>query len=184
MKPTVLTLLLFGAALPTLSAQGATPAAPKPKEAPISAMSSIRVIYERVKDYVTRSAAQMPEESYGFKPTPEVRSFSAIIGHLTNENYHVCGLAAGRENPNSTDFEKVQSKAELVAAIVGSYAFCDAVFKLKDAALLVPGEVFGMKMSRMSILVLAVTHNYEHYGNLITYFRLKGMVPPSSQPAP
>lgn len=184
MKSTLVALLLLGAAPAVVSAQGAGPAAPpavKPKAAPITAIGSVRVIYERVKNYVTRSAEQMSEANYAFKPTPEVRSFGQIIGHLVNENYNGCALFSGRADPNKDDFEKPHSKAELVTAIKASYLFCDAGYTGNDASYLVPGEIFGMKMSRMSIAVLTATHNYEHYGNLITYFRLKGMVPPSSQ---
>lgn len=175
MKTTLFALMLLGAAPAAGTAQGAPPAAP------ITAVSSVKVLYETVKSYVSRSAEQMPEANYGFKPTPEVRSFGAIIGHLANENYGSCAISTGRDNPNSTDFETLHAKAELVAALKASYAFCDAVYTRPDASFMVMTEIFGMKMSRMSVATLTVTHNFEHYGNLITYFRLKGMVPPSSQ---
>lgn len=181
MRVVYFALLTLGIAPAAITAQTGGTAPARPAAPGITAVSSLKTIYDRVKDYVTRSAEQMPESNYPFKPVPEVRSFGGIIGHLVNENYGSCAISTGRTNPNVRDFEKVTSKEELVTAIKASYAFCDAVFTRPDASFMEETEIFGMKMSRMSVAIMTTTHNYEHYGNLITYFRLKGMVPPSSQ---
>src|SRR5436305_5216733 len=52
-----------------------------------------------IKGYITRAAAKMPEEQYSFKPTPEVRSFGQIIGHIADSNYGFCSAAAGEKPP-------------------------------------------------------------------------------------
>ena len=66
-------------------------------------------------------------------------------------------------------------------ALTDAFAYCDPVYQMADADLGAGAELFGMKMSRLGFAFMNVTHNNEHYGNLVTYFRLKGIVPPSSQ---
>jgi hypothetical protein len=127
----------------------------------------------------------MTEANYSFKPAPTVRSFGEIIGHLANENYLMCAPAIGQANPvASKDYEKVTAKAELVAALKASLAFCDPAYKLPDARLNDPVELFGTKSTKLWAITLNLQHNGEHYGNLVTYMRIKGMVPPSSQGGP
>ncbi|MFN2445291.1 MAG: DinB family protein [Vicinamibacterales bacterium] len=114
----------------------------------------------------------MPEGDYAFKPTPQVRSFGQLVGHLINDHYLMCSAAKGEKSPSAADFEKVTAKAELVKALGDSIAYCDAVFSsMTDASALQPVEAFGQKVTRFGS---------EHYGNMVTYMRLKGLVPPSS----
>ena len=82
-----------------------------------------------MKRYVAASAEKMPDASYGFKPTPEVRSFGELLGHLANEHYLLCSPLKGEKNPKAdVDFEKKTTKAELVQAINDSIAYCDAAY--------------------------------------------------------
>ncbi|MCA1586844.1 MAG: DinB family protein [Acidobacteria bacterium] len=123
----------------------------------------------------------MPEGDYAFKPTPQVRSFGQLVGHLINDHYLMCSAAKGEKSPSAADFEKVTAEAELVKALGDSIAYCDAVCSsMTDASALQPVEAFGQKVTRFGILQLNVTHDSEHYGNMVTYMRLKGLVPPSS----
>jgi uncharacterized damage-inducible protein DinB len=124
----------------------------------------------------------MPETEYAFKPTPEVRSFGQIVGHLANENYLICSGAKGEKNPNATDFEKTTAKADLVKALGDSIAYCDSVFDgMTDAKALESVDLFGAKWKRLGALELNVNHQNEHYGNFVTYMRMKKHVPPTSQ---
>ena len=162
-------VILLGAA--TLVAQSA--------QNPYSAM--VTGGWNTLKKNLSASAAKMTESDYAFKPTPQVRSFGQIIGHLANEHYSICAGAKGEKSPSTADFEKVTSKAELVAALDKSIAYCDGVYtSVTDASGTQPVEVFGEKMMRLGALQLNLTHSSEHYGNLVTYMRLKGVVPPSS----
>ena len=137
-------------------------------------------IYESTKGLLVKSAEMMPEANYSFKPTPEVRSFGQLIGHLANANYAVCATAKGEKSPAVQDFEKNTEKAALVQGLKDALAYCDAVYKMTDAQLSGPAELFGMKMTRLGFAFMNVTHDNLHYGNLITYLRLKGLTPPSS----
>ena len=135
-----------------------------------------------VKGNIVKSAEQMPEEHYSFKPTPDVRSFAELIGHVANANYMICSRASGAENPNKANIEKtVTAKAELSKALAESFAFCEAQFDGLGAKAPEVIDLFGMKMPRLNALQFNTIHDMEHYGNIVTYMRLKGLVPPSSQ---
>ncbi len=142
---------------------------------------AVRSGWNSVKKNVTGAATQMPENEYSFKPTPEVRSFGQIIGHLANAHYMICSAAKGEKNPNSTDFEKTTAKADLVKALADSVAYCDGVYTATtDATGGDSAELFGGKRTKFFALNTNVNHDNEHYGNLVTYMRLKSHVPPSS----
>ena len=146
--------------------------------------TSTRPHYERVRNYVTRSADQMPPDQYGFRPTPEVRTFGQLIGHIISTQYMFCSDALGERNPAPENFEKTQTtKAGLVEALRASFTLCDRAYQQSDADL-TTARTFpkGRQDTPLSLLILNVGHNNEHYGNIVTYLRLKGMVPPSSQP--
>jgi len=156
-----------------------TPAAAQTSANPYSTM--VKSGWDTLKKHLSASAAKVPEGDYAFKPTPEVRSFGQLFGHLANDHYLMCSGAKGEKNPDPTDYEKVTSKAQLVAALDKSIAYCDGVYaSMTDQAGSQPIELFGTKIIRLGALQLNLSHSSEHYGNLITYMRLKGIVPPSS----
>ena len=130
------------------------------------------------------AAEKMPDADFAFQPSKEVRTFGGFIGHIANSEFNYCARAKGEANPNKEDFEKVAGKAALVAGIKAAAAYCDGVYKtMTDAAL---SEMVAMGQSqqpRGQILVQNISHTNEHYGNLVTYMRLKGLVPPSTERA-
>lgn len=152
--------------------------------APLDAVASARPLYESVKAYLVQAAEQMPQESYSFRPTPAVRTFGEIIGHLAGSHYAFCGAALGQPADESDQYEKLQSKEELVAALRKSYDLCDQAYAIGDADAAGKVRMFGQDMTRLSALILNIGHDNEHYGNIVTYMRMKGMIPPSSQPRP
>ncbi len=135
--------------------------------------------------YIIKSAEQMPEASYSFKPTPEVRSFGELIGHVAGAQYVYCSAAIGDKPASEGDIEKTKtSKADLVAAIKASTEYCKRAYRQSDVAARAKTKVFGEDRSRLYALVGNASHDAEHYGNIVTYLRMNKMVPPSSQPAP
>ena len=135
-----------------------------------------------VKGYLAKSADQVPESLYGFKATPEVRSFGQLFGHVADANYGICAAAAGEKNPGLNVEKTKTSKADLIAALNESFAYCEkALAGTTDTNGGEMRELFGMKMARLAWLSFAVSHDFEHYGNIVTYLRLNKMVPPSSQ---
>lgn len=147
----------------------------------MTGVQAVQPLYDRLKDLYVRSAELMPDQHYGFKPTPEVRSYGAILGHVANENYLFCAAAKGEENPNQADFEKTTAKAALVQALKDSFAYCDPAYRMEEMKAMEEVTFFGNKGSRLWVLIFNATHDSEHYGNVVTYLRLKGLVPPSSQ---
>jgi uncharacterized damage-inducible protein DinB len=145
--------------------------------------------YDIIKGYIIKSAAKMPEENYAFKPTPDVRSFGQIVAHIADANYGFCSAVAGEKPPAggfdpATSFEKTKtSKADLEKALADSFAYCDKAHAgMTDAAGAATIKFFTGEMAKLSILEFNTHHDFEHYGNLVTYMRLKGIVPPSSEP--
>jgi len=153
--------------------------------------AALRKSYTVNRDFLAKSAEKMPEEFYGMRPgsQPEVRTFGQILGHLINNNYLACSDAKGGKNPGEgKDFEKVTAKADLVKDLNSAFAYCDAVYAaLTDASAMQMVEMTmddGSKVPalRVSRLIFNISHNNEHYGNLVTYMRIKNIVPPSSEP--
>lgn len=163
---------------------GAAATAPAQSANPTS--DGLRMNWEGVKKNVKESAELMPAANFSFKPTADVRSFGAILSHLAGANYVFCAAVKGEKTPHAEDeFEKsATTRAAIIAALNGSLTYCDAVFasatdKSISEAIDMP---FGMPRSpRAGALVMEIGHMNEHYGNLVTYFRLKGLVPPSSR---
>jgi uncharacterized damage-inducible protein DinB len=172
-------------ALP-VSAQDAKPPAPAPTAAPIAnpAVSGLKMPWSRVKDIAVRAAEKMPEEFYGFQPTPEVRTFGQLVGHLADSNVMLCSMALGEKKEPWTVEKTKTSKADLVAALKESIAVCDRVFAQGDADLAKEMKLFGVDTTRFALVGLIIGHEFEHYGNMVTYMRIKGLVPPSSEAPP
>jgi len=175
----VLTVLL--ALLASVSAQE------RPATDPANPVSqAIKNSWNGAKRNITESAEQMPEADYAFKPVDGVRAFGQILAHVAGASYVYCSAAKGEKAPfGEGDFEKTATtKAAIIKAVADSTAYCDAAFNaLTDAS---AGEMvqnpFGQgQFARASALLNNTNHLNEHYGNLVTYFRIKGMVPPSSK---
>jgi uncharacterized damage-inducible protein DinB len=99
---------------------------------------------------------------------------------VANENFLFCAGAGSEKNPNSADFEKVTGKAELLAALRRSFEYCDPFYRMSDGRALEAVEFFRQKGTRLWVLIYNVTHDSEHYGNIVTYLRMRGVTPPSS----
>ncbi len=142
---------------------------------------TLKASFDTVSRYLARSAEKMPEANYSFRPTPEVRSFGEILGHVANAQFSYCSRVKGEANPNQgNDFEKKTATADRLKAINDSNAYCSAVYdSMTDAMAIQP--VAPPPAMKLRFLVGNVTHDQEHYGNLVTYLRLKGLVPPSSE---
>jgi len=153
--------------------------------------TSIKTGNDEVKDYIMRSAQMVTDKEYEFRPqgiASEVRNYGQILGHIANVNYAYCGASMGVENaqergPKGEDFEKVTTKVEMQKALAGSFAYCDKAYnQVNDHNGGEPVKVFGSESTRLGVLSANNAHMSEHYGNLVTYLRAMGKVPPSSQP--
>jgi uncharacterized damage-inducible protein DinB len=114
-----------------------------------------------------------------------VRSFGQIVGHVADAQYVFCSTVAGEPNPAPKVEQTKTTKADLVAALKTAFAYCDNVYNAAtDAAGTKPVKLMGMELPITGVLSANTMHMSEHYGNLVTYMRLKSIVPPSSEAPP
>ncbi len=176
-------VFLLGAAV---VAQQPAPGAPQQAAAaqPQPLVPEVQNYYNRIKGYITRSADQFPEDKLTWQPTPDVRSWARLIAHIADDNNGSCSALIGEKPPARLDNEDTpksaankMTKAELTKALADSFAVCDKAFAaVTDANML---ERNGNR-SKIFTLIYDTSHINEHYGNIVTYMRLNGMVPPSS----
>jgi uncharacterized damage-inducible protein DinB len=160
--------LLFATPL-TLTAQNAV-------------VSSLKGLFDITKQNIMATAEMLDDELYAFHPTEEVRSVGRILAHVANSQHFFCSSAAGEDNPNTENLEETRTtKADIIAALEESFAYCESVYaKTTDAKGAEPVTFFGGPNTVSGVLAFNSAHNYEHYGNLVTYMRLNGITPPSS----
>jgi uncharacterized damage-inducible protein DinB len=140
-------------------------------------------LYQMVKANIIKSAEKMPEANYSFRPTPEVRTFAQLIGHMVDDQYAFCSAVKGEKK--DSDAEKLTNKAALVESLKTAFAYCDGVYNsLTDATAADKIKFFGGERTKLITLNFNTAHDNEHYGNIVTYLRIKGIVPPSSEKQP
>jgi hypothetical protein len=161
----------------------ALPAAAQKAASPTAGVDMARELWRGVSEYITQAAADVPETVYAFKPTPDVRTFGELIGHIAGSQMMYCAIALGEKPPAEDAVEKAaKTKAALVQALKESNDYCMRAYKQTDAATAGMVDVFGQQHSKLRTLHDNAAHNSEHYGNIVTYMRINKMVPPSSRP--
>ena len=182
-------LLLFGFALSAASGGAFLPFTSQAQTAArgqAAIAGSLQKSWSEARRNVAESADLMPEANYSYKPVDTVRTFGQILAHLAGANYVFCAAARGEKPPfGEGDFEKTATtRAAINKALADSHAYCDTAFNgLSDARLAetVTAPFTNAKDNRAQVLLGQIAHVNEHYGNLVTYFRMKGLVPPSSR---
>ncbi len=180
MRVHTLALVLSGA-LAASCAPPAPPPAPAPPPPSSVITNSLKANFELVKRNVTMAAEQMPEAKFAYQPTSDVRTFGQLVGHVANANYLFCGTLI--DGKPAVDVEKtITKKADLQKALAESFAFCDRAYaSINDQTGATEVDTVVGRRTKLGALDLNTAHGYEHYGNMVTYFRLNKMVPPSSQ---
>src|SRR5579864_9433477 len=136
---------------------------------------------------LTAMAEDFPEDKYDFKPTPAQRSFAEQLLHMAGANYYFTNAAMGKndkvdENPKRDQYK---TKAEIVSFVKKSFADGAAATKAKGDKGLTDNIVdpFANQYVRVSDFAYGfIEHCGEHYGQLVVYYRLAGLVPPESRP--
>lgn len=146
-----------------------------------------RALQSQVKVNVIKAAEKMPAEDYSYRPTPDIRSYAELIAHVADANYLFCSAALGEKNPGLKIEEGVKKdaakpKAAIVEALTASFAYCDKAYAgMTEENASEPVKFFGQDRARVGVLSFNTSHTFEHYGNIVTYLRLKKIVPPSSE---
>jgi uncharacterized damage-inducible protein DinB len=145
--------------------------------------ANARIQLGALTGFVLRSAEKVPEDLYSFRATPEVRSMGELFGHIADALFSMCSTAAGSKPPRTGIEKAVTAKPALIAALKEGVSYCNTVFDgMTDQKGVESVPFYFGPTPRLSVLYFAVTHTYEHYGNLVTYMRLNNIVPPSSEP--
>jgi uncharacterized damage-inducible protein DinB len=167
------------------TARAQQPAPSAAPAAPASLTGGLKRSWDNIKRNVSEAAEKMPEANYSFKPTPDVRSFGGLVGHVAASQYGTCARLKGDAVPEAVGgYEKLATKAELVKAMQDSIAFCDGVYgSMTDESVLKPTKLGQNEVIPVNTLWGNISHSNEHYGNMVTYMRLKGLVPPSTERA-
>jgi hypothetical protein len=169
MKRSLMILAAMAAAAVLLPAQSANPVS-----------SNMKQSWSSVKTLLNRMAEKMPEDSYGFKPTPEMQPFGQRVSHIAGANLGTCARLQGKQVQVNM---QAASRADAMATLKQMNEQCDAVFNgLTSDADLAKMVSAGRGGERPLQVVLEGTleHSQECYGYMAVYLRLKGIVPPSS----
>jgi len=145
-------------------------------------MAAVKAQHEQVKGYLLKTAEMVPENLYSFRATPDVRTIAQLIGHVADGSSNICASASGDKPPALNAEKSMTTKAQLTKALTEALAFCDKVIAgMDDKRAMETTKFFvGGSSPRAMILAFNTSHNFEHYGNLVTYLRLNKIVPPSS----
>jgi len=168
-------LLLLAIATPLYAQQQPSTAASNP------AVASARASWRAAHSYIVQSAEQVAESDFAFKPVATVRSFGQIVAHVADDEMGWCAQILG-EPLKQTQFEKtLTKKADILKAIRDAGTYCEKAYAITDAQAQGEATIWNTKQPKVRGLMDNAAHDWEHYGNIVTYLRIKGQVPPSSR---
>lgn len=166
-------------------------APPTPGQPPLpGVVAEVKTMYTNVHNFITKAVEQFPADKLSWQPTPAVRSWARLIGHITDDNNGACYLLAGEttrpvraDAPDGQDSPASKlSKDDLLKGYKESVERCTKAFAAVTEANMAERSGPTGTRSKLGILMYNTSHTNEHYGNIVTYMRLNNMVPPSSAP--
>ena len=195
MKNLVVFLVLLGATIkaPTVRAQGGSTA----QQQPPTVASVLNMHYGIVEREVISAAEAMPEDKYSFAPTngefKGVRTFAEEVKHIGFANHLFFGPLMGEaidaksieENANGP--ATLKTKAEIVQYLKDSFALGHHAISgitSENAVTPLPKPVLPFLSTRLAIASIGTWHPMDHYGQMVEYLRMNGVVPPASRPRP
>jgi uncharacterized damage-inducible protein DinB len=139
---------------------------------------------DRYTKNLVGAAETMPEEKYGFKPTPAQMGFGETVAHVAEVNNFSCSKFADIPMPAGEKVTEKDSKEKLVAALKASFDYCaQTLAKLDDSKLGEPVTFYGGRPATRAAAVFELIDDLsDHYGQMSIYLRLNGLLPPSAQP--
>ena len=151
-----------------------------------SISEEVRSHWKSTRDIMLTIAAAVPEDKYDFKPVPEVRSFREMLMHMVTDTHlhvgYVGGVSREESDRLTQKYSNLKTRAEFLKALGESYDYGDKILTgLNDQnALEIVSGMRGERMTRMSAYLHALNDIIDHYGNLVVYLRLNGIVPPTT----
>jgi uncharacterized damage-inducible protein DinB len=184
----ILAIILLAMAFPAHSQDSMKQDATKKDEDVKPADPELKVVLDSWNDIgrkLTAMAEDFPEDKYDFKPTPAQRSFAEQLLHAAGSCYYFTNPVMGKKPPAAEDPKRDQykSKADIVAFVKKAFADGAAAIQSKGEKGLMQTVVYGDRKARvLDIANGLIEHSGEHYGQLVVYYRLAGLVPPESRP--
>ena len=121
--------------------------------------------FAELSGWIVKAAEIVPPEKYSYKPAPTVRTFGELLGHIADGSNYFCGRAAGKKVEwSDANAQGKTDKATVVPKLKEALDACSAAHGTGNLGMLI--QNFG--------------HSNLHYGNIVTYMRMLGLVPPSS----
>ena len=152
------------------------------KSASDAVVPSSHDLFTQISGLILRSADKIPEDLWSYQPTPEVRTVGQLFAHIADASNHICALAMDAKPAPGSVEKTAKTKEEIMVALRKEFAGCEADYaKLTPESAVQTIDLDGQKRTRIAEMDYEVAHTWEHYGNLVTYMRLKGIVPPSSE---
>jgi uncharacterized damage-inducible protein DinB len=143
-------------------------------------VTSVQPIQGSFIGWTIQAAEELTAAEYNYRPVETVRTIGQLFGHVANANYMICATIAGEESPSKADLEKA-SRDEIIAGLKGAADYCSKVAESSSKRHHDPVTLFGMNGDVTWATSFNAAHNAEHYGNIVTYMRMMGKVPPSSR---
>ena len=172
------------AAMPALAQEAKKAAPPKPAPSPSAAVLES---WNDVGRKLIAIAEDLPEDKYDYKPNPDSRTFVAQLIHASASMYYFTDIAQNKkprypDDPKREDL-KLTGKTEVVAYVKQCVKDGADLIKAKGDAGMSRNVVFSGQTSRIGDLAYSlIEHSGEHYGHLVVYYRINGLVPPESRP--
>jgi uncharacterized damage-inducible protein DinB len=156
---------------------------------------ALQVLAKLTEKVIVSAADAMPADKYGFAPTDGefkgVRTFGQMVKHLSATNYILAAAALGEEPAadagDELGPEAVRTKAEILNYLKGSFAYLDKAIEAigQKTAPVKSSPISPLKSTeatRLSLVVESLVHAFDHYGQMVEYLRMNGVVPPASRP--
>jgi len=186
-------VLLAAAAAPALRAQGGT----TPQQQPPTVTSVLNTLYGVVEQQVVSAAEAMPEDKYGFAPTngefKGVRTFAEEVKHIGFANHLFFGPLMGETidtkniQQESNGPAELKTKAEIIQYLKDSFALghkAIATITSENEVTPLPKPPLPFLSTRLAVANIGTFHPMDHYGQMVEYLRMNGIVPPASRPRP
>lgn len=154
-----------------------------------SGVATARAVWMVPHGFVVRALTATPDSLLNFRAAPPpVRTLGELFAHIADGEHLFCSLGLGETMMNAGVEERFKSgaqslsqkKAALLRALTESAEHCDKAYAQNDAGVQGTADFFGRAQTRLWLLTMNGAHTYEHYGNIVTYMRAKGLTPPSS----
>ncbi len=145
--------------------------------------SVVREIMPRQQNNLVAAVEEMPADKFGYKPTEQQQTFAHLVLHMTESNNYLCAKIGGAPAPKQQELKETDGKDKLLAALKGSFDFCNsALEKVDDSRLGDTIEAYGGRKAPLAWALIALTNDWaDHYGAAAMYLRLNGLLPPTAK---